>query len=1059
METTTGSVQSSHRTILGLDLGTASIGWALTEEEAGNPIRIVRAGVRVFPAGVEGEIEKGQDKSRAVARREARSHRRLLDRKKRRQIKLVHLLQHAGLLPPGDWTDPEARHNALLCLDRQLFPLEQTREVPHVRLYRLRAAALDRPLRPHELGRALYHLAQRRGFLSNRKSTPRKDEKPGEIKQEIGELADAIRSAGCRTLGEYFSRLDPTEVRIRTRHTARKMYADEFEAIWSAQASHNPTLLTDTLKKDIRRAIFFQRPLKSAKHLIGLCDLEPKRRRAPIALLIAQRFRLLQKVNDLEITDTHTGEVRRLTPEERIKLVAQLSSDGDRTFAKIRKSLSLTAFHTFNLERADEKMIGNRTAQKLRDIFGVRWDEMGEEDRDCLVEDVRSIQKNEALEKRGRDRWGLSDEAAQKLSKVNLEEGHCALSRQALLKVLPLMERGTSYEKARREVYGAPLKPAAVTSLPALVIAPRARKTHAPMPEIRNPTVTRTLSELRKVVNEILRTHGRPDEIRIELARDMKRNREDRAAIWKRNQANQKKREKAAADILAEVGLQNPGRADIERWQLYKECNRICPYTGKTIAATALFGPDSPIDVEHIIPFSRCLDDSFMNKTLCYAEENRNRKKNRSPWEAYGGGTEWDEIVHRVKAFTGDAAKEKLRRFELKALEEFEDFSARQLNDTRYATRLAVQYLNLLYGGGADGVDPNGRRRILAGRGQITFHLRREYQLNGLLGDGGEKSRADHRHHAVDAIVIALADAGAIKRLSDAAANASSFHRRRFAPLAPPWPTFLEEARAIVEGIRVSHRPSHKVNGALHDETIYGKRHQNPEGRECVHIRKPLGGLTPGDVGEIVDDAIRKMVQERLDGGDPRTVFKDPAQHPFMTATDGRKIPIHTVRIRRYDPTISLGRGMNERRVITNSNHHLEVIESKDRKGRLKWEGRIVTTYEAMQRLRRKEAVICRTVAEGERFVFSLAGGDTIEVDKKDQPSVRGLFVVRSISIQRQGNIEYHRIDFVSLNDARLKKEIKAKSAWHSLLLNQLRERHGRKVTLTPLGEVRLAND
>jgi CRISPR-associated endonuclease Csn1 len=1042
MENTTESTQSLHRTILALDLGTASVGWALMEEEAGNPIRIVRTGARVFPAGVEGEIERGSDQSRAVARREARGHRRLLDRKRRRQTDWVHRLQRAGLLPAGDWTDPEVRHNALLQLDQQFFPPEQARQAPHVLLYRLRAEALDRRLTPHELGRALYHLAQRRGFLSNRKSAPKKDEKPGEIKQEIEGLAAEILRAGCRTLGEYFSRLDPTEARIRTRHTARKMYEEEFAAIWSAQRPHHPTVLTDTLKKELHRALFFQRPLKSAKHLIGLCDLEPKRRRAPIALLIAQRFRLLQKVNDLEITDTRTGEIRRLNAEERTTLTAQLSSDGDLSFAKIKKLLSLKSY-TFNLERAGEKMIGNRTAGKLRAIFGTRWDEMRPEERDVLVEDVRSIQKEETLEKRAKGHWQLSDDAAQKLSQVKLEEGHCALSRQALLKVLPRMEEGDSYETVRRAIYGEPPKPVAVASLPAL--------SDAPIPEIRNPTVTRTLSELRKVVNEILRTHGRPDEIRIELARDMKRGREEREAIWKKTEANRKKREKAAESLAeARVGPQNPRRSDLDRWQLYIECNRVCPYTGQTISATELFSSNSPIDVEHIIPFSRCLDDSFLNKTLCYAEENRNRKTNRTPWEAYGNTEQWNAMLHRVKSFQGDAAREKLRRFELKTIEEFEDFSARQLNDTRYATRLAVQYLNLLYGGGADGVDAGGRRRILAGRGQITAHLRNEYKLNSLLGDGGKKSRADHRHHAVDAIAIALADAGAIRRLSDAAANASRDRRRRFAPLTPPWPTFLDEAKAVIDGIRVSHRPSHKVNGALHDETIYSKRHQNPEGRECVHIRKPLGGLSKGDVGEIVDDAIRKIVQERLGGGDPKTVFKDPAQHPFMTATDGRKIPIHTVRIRRYDTTIALGQGMNERRVITGSNHHLEIIEVKDAKGRLKWEDRIVTTYEAMQRLRRKEAVVRRAVAEGERFVFSLTGGDTIEVGEEHE-----YFVVRTLS---GPNVEY-----VRLTDARKKKDIQSGThgpkGWYKRSLNELRKMNFRKVALTPLGDIRYAND
>ncbi len=197
-------------------------------------------------------------------------------------------------------------------------------------------------------------------------------------------------------------------------------------------------------------------------------------------------------------------------------------------------------------------------------------------------------------------------------------------------------------------------------------------------------------------------------------------------------------------------------------------------------------------------------------------------------------------------------------------------------------------------------------------------------------------------------------------------------------------------------------------------------------------------------------------MQERLGDGDPKKVFSDRAQHPFMEARDGRKIPIHTVRIRKYETTIALGRGMNERRVITGSNHHVEVVESKDAKGRLKWEGRMVTTYEAMQRLKRCVPVVDRTVADGERFIFSLAGGDTIQRDKVGQDS---LFVVRTISKIRQGEREYINISFVRMTDARLKKEIIKTDHWYTALLDPIRKVHCLKVIVTPLGDIRYAND
>ena len=156
--------------LLGLDVGANSIGWALVAVEEGRPARSAAAGVRVFAAGVEGDIASGRDQSRAKTRREARLRRRMLERRGRRLDKLGHLLQQAGLLPAGDLTSADAAMRFFADLDRSLFPEQARRADPHVLPYRLRARALDEGLTPYELGRALYHLAQRRGFASNRRT-------------------------------------------------------------------------------------------------------------------------------------------------------------------------------------------------------------------------------------------------------------------------------------------------------------------------------------------------------------------------------------------------------------------------------------------------------------------------------------------------------------------------------------------------------------------------------------------------------------------------------------------------------------------------------------------------------------------------------------------------------------------------------------------------------------------------------------------------------------------------------------------------------------------------
>jgi CRISPR-associated endonuclease Csn1 len=291
--------------ILGLDLGTNSLGWALVGPVGGDPHHLIRAGARVFEAGVQGDIASGREESRNLKRRQMRSQRRQIDRRSRRSRRVFRLLQGYGLLPEGPAAPPEAMQNLLNSLDASIVSspwfasqlasceYQQPRQVmPYI----LRARALDEGLPPQYLGRALYHMAQRRGFKSNRKAPPKKDEKPGEVRAGINELRDDMKQTGARTLGEHFARLDPFQRRIRQRWTARSMYEEEFDAIWQAQAAHYPQILTAERQKELRAAIFRQRPLWFPDSLVGTCELEPGEPRVPKYSFVAQRFRLLQSV-------------------------------------------------------------------------------------------------------------------------------------------------------------------------------------------------------------------------------------------------------------------------------------------------------------------------------------------------------------------------------------------------------------------------------------------------------------------------------------------------------------------------------------------------------------------------------------------------------------------------------------------------------------------------------------------------------------------------------------------------------------------------------------------
>jgi len=568
------------------------------------------------------------------------------------------------------------------------------------------------------------------------------------------------------------------------------------------------------------------------------------------------------------------------------------------------------------------------------------------------------------------------------------------------------------------------------------------------MPDLRNPIVARTLTELRKVVNGIIREHGLPDAIHVELARELRQSPKQRDQTVKRIKANERARQKAAEELLAKEKIETPSRDDIEKYLLAEECNWECPYTGKPISVEDLFGSHPSFDVEHVIPFSRCLDNSFLNKTLCDAEENRRIKQNRTPHEAYAHTGRWPDILDRVKRFQGHLAVSKLRRFKLdeKGVEALTaDFTARQLNDTRWASVWAKRYLGLLYGGvNGDGVDASGKRRVFALSGPATAYLRRIWGLNGILGDGETKTRDDHRHHAVDAVVIAMTGPGAVKALSDAAVRASVIRTRLFEQTEPPWEGFREDVRDAVGGIVVSHAVERRVRGQLHKETFYGAPRKDENGKECVTVRKPLWQLSAREAQNIVDPAVRAAVLERLEqaGGDCKKAFADAANLPVLRSRDGASIPIRRVRCRVVLETFNVGSQTAPRYVQSERNHHMAVYAVKGTDGSEKWEGEEVSMFEAYRRKREGLPVVDRRSDEKRRFLFSIAGGDTIELERNGTPE---LFVVRTVPKSKQ-------ILFVPATDARTLKEIGKTGL--TALPETLRRWKCQKKSVSPLGLV-----
>jgi CRISPR-associated endonuclease Csn1 len=950
---------------LALDLGPNSIGWSLVDESA---CRIVAAGVRVFPEGVDRD-QQGGEHSKNEQRRIARGMRRQINRRARRKRALRKALVTAGLLP-----------------DASLLPAEDPRRVNWEREqfmdsdpYALRQRALRERLEPAEIGRVLLHLNQRRGFLSNRKADRSKRKETSDMLKEISSLAADM---GDRTLGEYLAGLHaahPLE-RIRGRHTRRDMYEAEFEAIWSRQQTFHSTLLTEKLKYGtegrqtyplepkplgdhellerfgLHGIIFFQRPMYWPKSVVGQCELEPKLKRCLRADRVAQRVRLLQEVNNLRLLDTSTGEERPLQPHERALLIEFLAKKDKRKFDEIRKEfckkLDVPESIRFNLERGERTSLqGMPTDAALahKDRFGKSWHERPEDEKNRIVRSLLEDEDAAILETATRE-WGLDAETAESVLETDFVEGYSSFSRVALEKLLPHLERGLPL--MTRDGTPSALSEAGYLRPDQRVVN---QKDFLPKPpELTNPLVRQALHEVRKVVNAIIREYGKPARIHIELAREIKGTAKDRERRSREMRDRERLRDEAAKRIR-EAGIKVT-RDAIDRYLLWEEQKRECIYSGRPISFVQLFAGE--IDADHILPRERSLDNSFTNRILCFRSENA-AKKDRTPyeWLAESDATRYEAVLQRAVNLPYGKAK----KFREKSVQ-LDDFFARQFVDTTYITTQVHEYVRCL------GMD------LVCTKGSHTHELRWQWGLDSVLRDDGLnlKNREDHRHHAVDAIVIALTDRSRLQQLAGIRRQGGT--EKTGEVLTEPWPNFRSEVERVINAINVSHRAQRGIFGPLHKEMLYGATRkantQNvsrpwakgwvEEANAYVRRKSILELNNTKQLAKVRDKTLREILKAflRKRDIDPDRPQKIPAVVWKELPTMPSGVPIKKVRL------VERGEGFTEIRrgsfVELSSNHHYEIVELLDdtgkpvvdKKGTTKRKGYLVSMFEAANRVR-----------------------------------------------------------------------------------------------------------
>lgn len=502
----TGENLSDQRYRLGLDIGTNSVGWCAVQLDAnGEATGILDSGVRIFRDG-----RNPQDgTSLAVMRRVPRSMRRRRDRYLKRRERLMDQLVQTGLMPDNE----QAR--------KQLESLDP---------YRLRTKALDEPLDPHELGRALFHLNQRRGFKSNRKADKLAENERSQLKEAMTTLHARMKESGARTLGEYLYRRHRKGKMVRAKPEAdiypdRGLYEAEFDAIRSAQEPHQALHPADW--EALRDTIFFQRSLRPVDP--GRCTLEPDKPRAPWALPMAQQFRILQEVNNLRV-EPFGERPRPLSYGEREKLLAKLNTQKQVKFDSLQKQLGLPEGTRFNLW--DEKrtaLKGDETAAVLSNnkLFGKQWHQLSGDRQTEIVRALLEQSDREALVQRAMYDWGLSAEAADRVADVTLPSGYARFCEDAIANLVPIMrDQGLMLADAVAECpdyahhsdfrpselldqlpyYGAVLQRHVVGG------DPNGQNEVEQYGRIANPTVHIGLNQLRRIVNKLTQTYGRPEE-------------------------------------------------------------------------------------------------------------------------------------------------------------------------------------------------------------------------------------------------------------------------------------------------------------------------------------------------------------------------------------------------------------------------------------------------------------------------------------------------------------------------------------------------------------------
>lgn len=1120
--------------ILGLDLGTTSIGWALVNEAESSEEQssIIKLGVRVNPLSVDEQrsFEQGKSIATNTDRTLKRSMRRNLQRYKLRRENLIDCFKENGLI-----TD-----ETLLCENGNQTTFQT---------YRLRAKAVTEEISLDELARVFLMINKKRGYKSSRKvkSTEEgqkidgmsvamqlyeEDITPGqlvlslfnqgkkyvpdfyrsdlqkefdriwtcqqqfypeiltdefkellkgksksntikiflgkyklytadnkgkdkrlqlyqwrvdaltkqlsieEVALVISELNGAIdNSSGYlgaisdRSKELYFNKLTVGQFLLRelerdsnwslkNKVFYRHDYLDEFEAIWERQATFHPEL-TSELKKEIRDIIiFYQRPLKSQKGLVGFCEFESRQmaicidgkqkmktvgcKVCPQSSPLFQEFKIWHTLNNLRVIEKSSNLSRFLEQEEKETLFMELSVkdklnkkdalkllyrnykdldlnyedlEGDCTQSILFKAYQKIIAMTGNGEYDFSKMPSDEIKEKVKVIFdglgyntdilffdsskeGHTFDKQPMYQLWHLLysyEGDKSNTGNDSLIRKITELCGFEKEYANIIANITFQSDYGSLSTKAIRKILPYMKEGSCYNQAC-EFAGYRHSQRSLTKEE---LDEKEYKDHLnPLPKnsLRNPVVEKILNQMINVVNHVVDTFGKPDEIRIELARELKKSAKERKVMTENINKATIDHDKYRQILQKEFGLVNVSRNDIIRYKLYlelKDNGYKTLYSNTYIPQEKLFSKE--FDIEHIIPQAKLFDDSFSNKTI----ESRKVNIEKSNLTAYDyvlnkydieGVRDYEVRIENMYK-NGTTSKTKRNKLLMKETDIPNDFIERDLRDSQYIAKKAREILEDLV------------KFVVPTVGSITDRLREDWQLVDVMQElnwdkydklalteivedkDGLKirrikdwtKRNDHRHHAMDALTIAFTKRCIIQYLnnlnarSDKSSSIYGIERKELyrdkhekLRFIPPMPldVFRTEAKRHLESVLISIKAKNRVvtpninrtkaqngynkkeqltpRGQLHNETIYGSIKQYVTKIETVG-----GGFGAMQIAKVANKKYRDALLARL------VAFDNDPKKAFIGKNSLEKNPVyldelHTQRVPMKIKTVTL---------------------------------------------------------------------------------------------------------------------------------------------------------